>query len=99
MPAPALRPGDVVAGDDLGSRKVAGVREASEARGAWQLHPPPRGPGPNTVEPAFRKLERPLRTADAPQATIGAALGRFALRRMREPPAPVRTGAAEAMRS
>lgn len=35
--APAPRPGDVVAMDNLGSHKAAGVREAVEARGATLL--------------------------------------------------------------
>lgn len=34
MLAPQLRPGDVVVMDNLGSHKVAGIREAIEARGA-----------------------------------------------------------------
>ena len=34
MLAPALRPGDTVVADNRGSHKVAGVREAIEARGA-----------------------------------------------------------------
>ena len=37
MLAPTLRPGDTVVADNLGSHKVAGVREAIEARGASLL--------------------------------------------------------------
>ena len=36
--APALRPGDVVVMDDLGSHKVGGVREAIEAVGGRRLY-------------------------------------------------------------
>ena len=35
--APTLRPGDIVVADNLGSHRVAGVREAIEARGASLL--------------------------------------------------------------
>ena len=80
--APALRPGDTVVADNLGSHKVAGVREAIGARGASLLYLPPYSPDPNPVELAFSKLKRLLRTAaartaDALEAAIGAALGQF----------------------
>ncbi len=39
--APTLAPGDIVVADNLGSHKVAGVREAIEARGASLLFLPP----------------------------------------------------------
>jgi transposase len=82
MLAPALRPGDTVVADNLGSHKVAGVREAIEARGASLLHLPPYSPDLNPIELAFSKLKRLLRaaaarTADALEAAIGAALGQF----------------------
>ena len=48
--APALRPGDTVAADNLGSHKVAGVREAVEARGATLLYLPPYSPDLNPIE-------------------------------------------------
>ena len=38
--APALHPGDTVVADNLGSHKVAGVREAIEARGRGVAAPP-----------------------------------------------------------
>ncbi|GAA0578801.1 hypothetical protein GCM10009416_16590 [Craurococcus roseus] len=82
MLAPALRPGGTVVADNLGSHKVAGVREAIEARGASLLRPPPHSPDLNPIEPAFSKLERLLRaaaarTAGALEAAIGAALRHF----------------------
>ena len=82
MLAPALRPGDTVVADNLGSHKVAGVREAIEARGASLLYLPPYSPDLNPIELAFSKLKRLLRTAaartvDALCDAIGAALGHF----------------------
>jgi transposase len=61
--APARRPGDVVVMDNLGSHKVAGVREAIEAAGASVLYLPPYSPDLNPIENAFPKLKRLLRTA------------------------------------
>jgi transposase len=61
--APALRPGDVVVMDNLGSHKVAGVREAIEAAGGRLLYLPPYSPDLNPIENAFSKLRRLLRTA------------------------------------
>ncbi len=82
MLAPALRPGDTVAADNLGSHKVAGVREAIEARGASPLYLPPYSPDLNPIELAFSKLKRLLRTAAARTAAalcdaIATALGSF----------------------
>jgi transposase len=82
MLAPTLRPGDTVVADNLGSHKVAGVREAIEARGASLLYLPPYSPDLNPIELAFSKLKRLLRTAaartaDALCSAIGAALGQF----------------------
>jgi transposase len=82
MLAPTLRPGDTVVADNLGSHKVAGVREAIEARGASLLYLPPYSPDLNPIELAFSKLKRLLRaaaarTADALCDAIGAALGHF----------------------
>ena len=48
--APALRPGDVVVLDNLGSHKVAGVREAVEAAGATLRYLPPYSPDLNPIE-------------------------------------------------
>ena len=82
MLAPALRPGDTVVADNLGSHKVAGVREAIEARGASLLHLPPHSPDLNPIQLAFSKLKRLLRaaaarTADALCDAIASALGQF----------------------
>ena len=65
MLAPTLRPGDTVLAGNLGSHKVAGVREASEARGASLLYLPPYSPDLNPIELAFSKLKRLLRAAAA----------------------------------
>ena len=80
--APALRPGDVVVLDNLGSHKVKGVREAVEAAGATLLHLPPYSPDLNPIEPAFSKPKRLLRTAaarttEALWAAVGQLLARF----------------------
>ncbi len=80
--APALRPGDVVAMDNLGSHKVAGVREAVEARGATLLYPPPCSPDLNPVEQVFAKLKALLRaeaarTVEALWAAVGRLITRF----------------------
>ena len=81
--APALRPGDVVVMDNLGSHKVAGVREAVEARGATLLCLPPYSPDLNPIEQVFAKLKALLRseaarTVDALWAAVGRLLARFA---------------------
>jgi transposase len=82
MLAPTLRRGDVVIMDNLGSHKVAGVRQAIEARGAVPLHLPPYSPDLNPIELAFSKLKRLLRTAaartiDALWHVIGQIIGRL----------------------
>ena len=63
MLAPTLRPGDIVVLDNLGSHKVAGVRQGIAARGASLLSLPPYSPDLNPIELAFSKLKRLLRTA------------------------------------
>jgi transposase len=80
--APALSRGDVVVLDNLGSHKVAGVREAAEARGASLLYLPPYSPDPNPIEQAFAKLKALLRKAAARTVeevwnALGSFLGRF----------------------
>ncbi len=82
MLAPTLRRGDVVVLDNLGSHKIAGVRQAIEARGAALLYLPPYSPDLNPVELAFSKLKRLLRTAaartvDALWNAIGQLIGRL----------------------
>jgi transposase len=80
--APALRPGDVLVLDNLGSHKVAGVREAVEARGASLLYLPPYSPDLNPIEMAFAKLKALLRaeatrTVEGLWAAVGRVLARF----------------------
>ena len=58
-----LKPGDVVVMDNLGSHKVAGVREAIKAAGAQALYLPPYSPDLNPIELAFSKLKRLARSA------------------------------------
>jgi transposase len=63
--APELRPGDIMIMDNLGSHKVAGVREAIEARGAELRYLPPYSPDLNPIEQVFAKLKAGLRSAAA----------------------------------
>lgn len=80
--APTLAAGDVVVMDNLPAHKVAGVREAIEARGAVLLYLPPYSPDLNPIEQAFAKLKALLReaaerTVEGLWATIGRLLDRF----------------------
>ena len=81
--APTLREGDVLVMDNLGVHKVAGVREAVEARGATLLYLPPYSPDLSPIELlAFSKLKGLLRaaaerTTEGLRRTTGALLGRF----------------------
>jgi transposase len=59
--APTLSPGDTVIMDNLPSHKVAGVRDAIEARGAMLVYLPPYSPDLNPIEQAFAKLKALLR--------------------------------------
>jgi transposase len=61
VPAPMLVPGDIVILDNLGSHKVADVREAIEARGASLVYLPPLQPRSQPIEQAFAKLKALLR--------------------------------------
>ncbi len=68
--------------DDLGSHKVAGVREAVEAAGATLLYLPPYSPDLNPIEQVFAKLKALLRkaaarTRDALWAAIGDLLAAY----------------------
>jgi transposase len=80
--APSLAPGDIVIADNLSSHKVAGVREAIEARGARLWFLPSYSPDLNPIEHAFAKLKELLR-AEAPRtiealwAAVGCLLSRF----------------------
>ena len=82
MLAPAPRPGDVPVVDNLGSHKVAGVREAVEAAGATLRYLPPYSPDLNPIEQVFAKLKALLRseaarTVEALWAAVGRLLARF----------------------
>ena len=59
---PTLKQGDVVILDNLGSHKIAGVREAVEAAGASLMFLPAYSPDLNPIELAFAKLKTLLRT-------------------------------------
>jgi transposase len=77
--APTLAPGDAVVMDNLGSHKIAGVREAIAARGATLLYLPPYSPDLDPIEQVFAKLKASLRkvaarTVEALDAAIVAAL-------------------------
>ena len=80
--APTLDVGDVVIADNLGSHKVAGVREAIEARGATLLFLPAYSPDLNPIEQVFAKLKAFLRRAEPRSReslwnTIAQSLDRF----------------------
>jgi transposase len=80
--APTLQPGQIVIADRLGSHKVAGVREAIEARGANLMLLPPYSHDLNPIEQVFAKLKALLRraaprTREALWRTIGEKLAMF----------------------
>lgn len=62
---PKLLPGQTVVMDNLAAHKVAGVREAIEARGAKLLYLPPYSPDFNPIEKAWSKLKQYLRRVKA----------------------------------
>ena len=74
--APELRCGDIVVMDNLGSHKVAGVRQAIEAQGAELRYLPPYSPDLNPIEQVFAKLKALLRAAAArTQEALWSAVG------------------------
>jgi transposase len=80
--APTLQPEDIVLADNLGSHKVAGVREAIQARGATLMFVPPYSPDQNPIEQAIAKLKALLRkaaprTRDTLYCCIGDSLDAF----------------------
>jgi len=80
--APTLEPGDIVILDNLGSHKVAGVKQAIEARGAKIVYLPPYSPDLNPIEQVFAKLKHLLRktsarTVDALHDAIASLLDAF----------------------
>jgi transposase len=78
---PALRPGDIVIIDNLGSHKGKAVRRAIRAAGAKLFFLPPYSPDLNPIEQVFAKLKTLLRkAAERTVATwkrIGALLTAF----------------------
>ena len=60
---PVLKPGDIVICDNLGSHKVAGVRESVDRAGARLLYLPAYSPDLNPIETAFSKIKALLRKA------------------------------------
>src|ERR1700710_1961235 len=82
MLVPTLRPGDIVIMDNLAAHKVAGVRQAIEARGAALRYLPPYSPDLNPIENAFAKLKAHVRksaarTLDALERAAANALQQF----------------------
>ena len=80
--APTLEPGDIVILDNLSSHKVAGIKQAIEARGAKLVYLPPYSPDLNPIEQVFAKLKHLLRkagarTGDALHDAIGSMLDAF----------------------
>ena len=80
--APTLAVGDIVLADNLPSHKVAGVRQAIEARGASLWFLPAYSPDLNPIEQVFAKLKQLVRSAEprtrrALWKTIGSVLDRF----------------------
>jgi transposase len=63
--APALKEGDIVVMDNLGSHKSAAVREAIEAKGATLMLLPAYSPDLNPIEKMWSKLKTFLRKAAA----------------------------------
>jgi transposase len=77
MLAPTLGEGDVLVMDNLSSHKVAGIREAIEARGAQLLYLPPYSPDLNPIEQAFAKFKALLRkAAERTREGLWKAIGR-----------------------
>ena len=56
---PTLAPGDIVVMNNLGSHKVAGVRQAIEAAGATLLYLPPHSSDLNPIEQLFANSGAP----------------------------------------
>jgi transposase len=76
---PTLRPGDIVALDNLGCHKTAGVERLIRSAGAEVRYLPPYSPDLNPIERLFSKLKEALRaaaarTVEALVAAIGEAL-------------------------
>jgi transposase len=81
--APTLRPGDVVAMDNLAAHKRASIGEAVERTGCTLMYLPPYSPDFNPIELAFSKLKSLLRkagkrTVDGLWDFLGQSLDAFA---------------------
>jgi len=63
--APTLSAGDIVIMDNLAAHKVAGIREAIEAKDARLRYLPPYSPDLNPIEQLFAKIKEFLRKAAA----------------------------------
>ena len=79
--ASTLAHGDIVVADNLGSHKVAGVWEATEAHRPHLLFLPAYSPNPNPIEQVFAKLKVLLRKAahrsrEALSKSVGSSLDR-----------------------
>jgi len=79
---PTLKPGDIVALDNLPAHKIAPVRAAIQAAGAQLFLLPPYSPDMNPIEMVFAKLKTLLRqaserTRDGLWHRIGELLDRF----------------------
>ena len=79
---PALKPGDIVIIDNLGSHKGKTVRRAIRAAGAKLFFLPPYSPDLNPIEQVFAKLKTLLRkaaerTVEATWKRIGVLLNCF----------------------
>ncbi len=61
--AAALKPGDIVILDNLGSHKGKAVRQAIKKAGAKLLFLPPYSPDLNPIEQAFAKIKHWMRCA------------------------------------
>jgi len=73
---PALRPGDVVIMDNLGSHKGKAVRRAIRNAGAHLIFLPKYSPDLNPIEQVFAKLKHLLRKCAARTVeTVCAAIG------------------------
>ncbi|WEX77242.1 IS630 family transposase [Sinorhizobium numidicum] len=60
---PALKPGDIVIMDNLGSHKSAAIRQIIKAAGARLWFLPPYSPDLNPIEQAFSKIKHWMRQA------------------------------------
>ena len=60
---PALRPGDIVVMDNLGSHKAAAIRRTIKAAGARLWFLPPYSPDLNPIEQVFAKVKHWMRMA------------------------------------